>query len=95
MTTIPTAVWKPKANNPHYSICELMLPALASTGPLVFRHTTDLLPHNSGEVLMKAGDHKDEARVNAGQSVEIEAGTELEILNMSDQVITFTILESK
>jgi len=84
-----------QGENRHYSISELTLPGFASTGTIKLRYTTCFRPHVSGDVLIRAADREGDLRVIVGDSIEREAGIQLEMVNKSAEHLTFTVLESK
>lgn len=95
MTLTSAAVWDAKADNRHYSIRELSLPGFASTGPIRLSYPTLLHPHASGHVLLRAEDREEDLRVTVGQSIALEAESQLEMVNKSTEQLVFTVLETK
>jgi len=95
MGSTTRAVSKAQANNPHYRITELILPAFTSTGLQRFEFKTTFLPHTAGRVLLDNQGLKRDTFVTADQPIEFEGGSDCEIVNASDQEIRFTVTEFK
>jgi hypothetical protein len=89
------AVWNPQANNSHYRITELTLPALTSAGVQRFEFQTTFLPHTAGQLLIRSQGQERDTEINAGRQIEFESGTASEIVNTTDQELKFTVMESK
>jgi hypothetical protein len=89
------AIWNAQANNPYYRITELVLPALTSAGLRRFEFKTTFLPHTGGQLLLKSRGQQRHEKVIAGQPVEFESETVVEIANTTDHEIRFTVMEFK
>lgn len=89
------AVWNAQANNPSYRITELVLPALTSTGLQRFKFKTTFLPHTAGHILVKSQGQERHTELIAGRVIELESGTDCEIVNTTDQELRFTVMEVK
>ena len=88
-------VWSAQANNPYYRIRELMLPAMTSTGLQRFEFKTIFVPHMAGQILAKSRGQERNTEIIGGKAIEFESGTELEMVNRTDQELRFTVMESK
>jgi hypothetical protein len=88
-------VWNAQANNSHYRIAELILPALTSAGVQRFEFKTTFLPHTAGELLIRSQGQERNTEIIPGRQIEFESGTESEIVNTTDQELRFTVMESK
>ncbi|MGD9921310.1 MAG: hypothetical protein AB7V13_07655 [Pseudorhodoplanes sp.] len=95
MSVTTEAIWNPQANNPYYRISELILPASASTGLRRFGFKTTFLPHTTGRLLIKTQVRSRHTEIIAGSPIEVERGTESEIVNATDRELIFTVLEFK
>jgi hypothetical protein len=89
------AIWNAQANNPYYRITELVLPASTSTGLQPFEFTTTFLPHTAGQLLVKNQGQERDMKVVAGKPIEFDGGIASEIVNNTDQELTFTVTEFK
>jgi len=60
-----------------------------------FEFKAILLPHTHGQLRFKSWGQERHMKIAAGLPIEIEQGTENEIVNIADEDIEFTLLEFK
>jgi hypothetical protein len=89
------AVWNAQANNPYYRVRELTLPALTSTVLQRFEFRTTFPPHTTGHLLLKSQGQERDTEIITGRLIEFESGTECELVNTTDQELSFTVMEFK
>lgn len=88
-------IWRARSNNAHYRIRELTLPPSVSTGLQRFEFKTTFLPHGGGKLLVKTRGDRREIEIRSGELIEFGPGTEVELVNKTDQQLRFTVGEFK